>query len=472
MSLEERIKSLVAAMQELKDGKKRSPQPRRANPKWLLRIQSLSDMLHILISKVRPKIAKVRAWVRVKIRELKSYVDVYLNKLKENLKVFAINLAPLRSDVQDQKDKKAETEAKLKIIREKVAKIKKLILLGSFVTKMARGSLKVISNVSKGNYKFSENEVSIDMILDGLYSYKAYEQSGPVVASLTDEKMRVKTQFKSLILIETLTYGLIETFNEIKNTNFANELDSFIKEQGANAPGSGVLKSFQNIIKNPPKTPLEFKQAANIFAVGALEDARVATRIVELERKYLSRSRQAVATLCSVKKLEGTRFEKTLLKVKYTLDKNQSFIILAFRLLTDEIRRFMSFISKKVQEFILKIKKLLQRVKERVMDDFKKQTKKERDKRINVDALAMSFAFGLAARSFWTGASWIGPTGTNHVSLTIGPFKPIKAKSTDGASKMIREVAKSFERQLQVMNGIATPVAATGIPPIPFVGYK
>lgn len=471
-SLQEDILKLTTTLQELKNSAKASPQPGKRTPKWLSRVQSLSDLLHLIITKVRPKIAKIRVWVRTKIRELKSYIKEHLEKFKENLRVYAINLLPLKSDVQDAKDRGAEAQSKLKTIKEKIAKIKKLILLGSFITKIVRGSLRLTANMTKGNYKFSENENSIDLILDGLYLYKGYNQSGAVAAGLVKEKMKVKTQFKSLILIENLSYGLVETFKQIKETGFEAELDNLIKDQRLSVTSVETLKAFQAFVKNPPKTPLELRQAADSLTVGILNDANVATKITDLEARFLAKSRNLIVSLCDIRKLEGTRFEKTLLKIKRTIEKKQSFILLALHLLRDELKRFASFLTKKVQQFAKNVKEQLQKTRGRVLEDSKNQLKKERDKRINVDALAMSFAFGLAARLFWTGAQWIGPTGTTHVGLSIGPFKPIKAKSTDGASKMIREIAKSFERQLQAFNGLAIPPAPTGIPPIPFVGYK
>ena len=42
----------------------------------------------------------------------------------------------------------------------------------------------------------------------------------------------------------------------------------------------------------------------------------------------------------------------------------------------------------------------------------------------------------------------------------------------DGMSGMIRGVAKSFERQLYTLQGIASPPPPTGIPPQPINGYK
>ena len=82
----------------------------------------------------------------------------------------------------------------------------------------------------------------------------------------------------------------------------------------------------------------------------------------------------------------------------------------------------------------------------------------------------MSITFGLATRVLWTGATWLGPTGTQFSVISIGPFKPIKGKVEGGASGMVREMATGFENQIKILTGIYANAAA-GIAPIPFVGY-
>ncbi len=121
---------------------------------------------------------------------------------------------------------------------------------------------------------------------------------------------------------------------------------------------------------------------------------------------------------------------------------------------------------------MLHIKNKIKEKKNKQQESAKKEAKSTKDRKVNTDAAIMSVMFGLAARLFWTGATWIGPTGSNHVVITIGSFRRIKAKSTDGASAMVREMAKSFERQLIGMKGFVNPPAATGIPPLSFNGYK
>ena len=84
----------------------------------------------------------------------------------------------------------------------------------------------------------------------------------------------------------------------------------------------------------------------------------------------------------------------------------------------------------------------------------------------------MSAALGLAARLFWTGATWQGPTGCTHITFSIGPFKPIKAVTEDGVVGFVREIANSFNLQLKTMSGLVVPPPNTLIVPIPFIGYK
>ena len=102
----------------------------------------------------------------------------------------------------------------------------------------------------------------------------------------------------------------------------------------------------------------------------------------------------------------------------------------------------------------------------------KEFTDKLKDKLVNIDAKAMGVMFGLAARLFWTGATWTNPVGTTFTVFTIGPFKPIKGLPKDGAAGIAREIGNSFKLQLLPMTGLATPLPANAIPPFPFVGYN
>jgi len=344
--------------------------------------------------------------------------------------------------------------------------------LSSYVAKMVKGSLRLTSNIAGGLFKFSSNEQPIDEILDGYYSFKMEDQPNGTRQQLLKEKLMIKDQTKTLLVIEALTFALVETFKDIKNSEFIKDLTRTIDKLKSSNPTANTLNMLKNILENPPKTPKDIKAAAERLGSGALMDAGVITVLVNLERKYLRKSRLLVETILTIKQLEGTKFEKTLVNIQQALRKNQSFIMLGFMFLKKEFMKFASFIRKKVTEFIDYIKKFLKAKLAKIKLRVDKELDKIKEKLVNLEAPIMTFTFALAGRSFWTGATWQGPTGTTHITYNVGPFKPIKAKTTDGASAMIREIAKGFETQLNGLQGTLIPPPNTAIAPIPFVGYK
>ena len=470
--LEMQVRDLINTLQELRDGRARVAQKSSAGEWISSRIKSVKDVLNALIKRLDPKIKKIQGWIKSKISEYKTLVETKLIKFKEQLVAYAISLVPVKSDVQDKKDKKAFIESKVKKIKEKLQQIKKILKLSSYVAKMVKGSLRLTSNIAGGLFKFSSNEQPIDEILDGYYSFKMEDQPNGTRQQLLKEKLMIKDQTKTLLVIEALTFALVETFKDIKNSEFIKDLTRTIDKLKSSNPTANTLNMLKNILENPPKTPKDIKAAAERLGSGALMDAGVITVLVNLERKYLRKSRLLVETILTIKQLEGTKFEKTLVNIQQALRKNQSFIMLGFMFLKKEFMKFASFIRKKVTEFIDYIKKFLKAKLAKIKLRVDKELDKIKEKLVNLEAPIMTFTFALAGRSFWTGATWQGPTGTTHITYNVGPFKPIKAKTTDGASAMIREIAKGFETQLNGLQGTLIPPPNTAIAPIPFVGYK
>jgi hypothetical protein len=471
--LEFSIRGLINTIQEIRSGKKRAKENKSIASKWLLdRVKSMKDLLNQLVVKIRPLVRRVSKFIKDQIKKVKDFIKNDLKKFQEDLKVFAINLIPIKSDVQDAKDKKAAAEDKMRKIRDKMNQLKKLIELGKYTSDTVRGLANLVSNVAAGNYKFSENLNHINRLLDGIYNIRGFNKSDAVKSSLQKEKQRARDQFKMLLVIEALVVGIVETVKEIKETDFKKELQEIVDNLSSNYPGKQTLQTIVNLADNPPKNINEIKSVLDQLATGALMDASVINNLVSLERKYLRKSRELVKVLCDVKKLEGTAAEKKLLKIKNYLDKDQSFLSIAFDMLSDELKNFQKFIAKKAKKLIDSVKQKIAVKRAKVEALAEIELKKIIEKKVNPDAVIMSITFGLAARLFWTGATWTGPTGTNHITLNIGIFKQIKAKSTEGASAMIRQMAKSFELQLTAMSGLVIPPANTGIPPVAFSGYK
>ena len=433
---------------------------------------SLKDLIKKIKEYLNPKIQKLQAWLLKKIKQTTNYIKTKAEKFRVDFEIFALTLLPLKSGVEDVKNKKLVAEAKKKKLEEKKLQVEKFAKKTSFIYNMTIGSKDLLLNIDKGVYKLSENETNIDKIINNYFNYQKMDKEPAVQASLDGDKKKLKQEFDSLKLIEVLIYGLLETTKEMKESNFANDLKNILASLKENTPGIQTLQLIQNIINNPPKTPIDVRDLANSLGGSVLQDISATNTLLNLERKYLQKSRQIIKTMCNVKQLKNEKVLSKLNYIKNQLDKNQSFLLIAFDYLKKQLTIFAQFIIKKVTAVAKKILDKLKSKKEKKQKQIEKDLKKIIENKINPDAIVMSVMFGLAARAFWTGATWVGPTASTHIVLNIGLFKMIKAKTEDGASGMIKEIANSFEKQLQGMFGIITPPPNTAIIPIPFNGYK
>lgn len=473
--LEISVKDLVKTLKELRSEREEKSQDgenQRSNKTLISRIKSLKDLLLVLLKKVKPTIQRIQTWIKIKIKQAKTYIETKLKKFKEDLEVYILNLLPIKSDVQDPKDKKLAAQDKKNKIKNRVKQVKSIAKSIKHAIRMGRSAITITKNINSGKYTFSQNSQPIDDLLNSYFAFRMEGKSRGVQSQLLEEKIIYKQRFQSLLIIELLITSLIETFKEIKQTNFTKDFEQLMEVAKTSIPGRSTITNLIELFKNPPRDPKQLKDAVESLSLDVLQDVHVITKLVELEKKYLRKSREVIKTACDIKELEGSKFGSTLLKIKNCLQKNQSFIQLGIDLLKKEFQKLIAFIKKKVSEIIKNIKNKIKEKKAKQQQNIKKEVKNEKDRKVNADAAIMSVVFGLATRLFWTGAQWIGPTGSNHLVITIGSFKRIKAKSTDGASAMVREIARSFERQLYNMRGFVTPIAATGIPPISFTGYK
>lgn len=430
--------------------------------------KSLKTLIQSILNKLKPRIQKIIKTIANKIKQLGVSIKNKIKKSAKEKAAAAEKAIPTNSSVEDKKKKKEAAEAKKKKAEERKKQIQRQILLGSYVFKMGKNATTIVKNINASKYRLSENEIAINGFLDGYYLYQKYEQPRTRVQELNTEKIIFKERFESLKVIEALTFGLIETIKDIRETDFISEFKKLVKS----TPESTALKAIENLIDNPPKTPKQVEEAMQVLSGGVLQDMSIVNNILTLERKYLNKSREVVKTLCDVEQITNVKVRVVLQKIYKTLKKNQSFILLVFNLLKKELTVFKNFIIKKIKIIIAKIKAYLAKKTEKKKKESEEEVVKTTKKSTNLDAKIMSVVFGLATKVFWTGATWVGPTNSNHVTFTIGPFKAIKAKIEDGASGIINEMAASFEKQLATMSGLVIPPPPTSIPPIPFNSYK
>ena len=464
-SIEDELKNLSNTIKDIRELDKGVSSNTKTPPQQ--KKHSVKTLLQDSLQKLAIKIQKLHIWIAKQIEEQTVFLKTKIEKFKNDLDIFLLTLIPLKSDVEDTKNKKLVAESKKKKLQDKKTQIEKIAKLTKYVYSMSAGATTLTKNLNEGKYRFAENELPINKILNGYYSFKKEDQPQAVQVQLDKEKEKLREDFEALKIIEMLIYGIIETANDMKNTNFAAELKQIIN----NTPQSQTLKLVLEISENPPKNPTQVRNIAQALGGSVLQDVSAANTIIGLERKYLLRSREAVRLLCDTKLIKNIKVKGFLNKVSKNLDKNQSFILLAFKYLKEQLQAFVKFINKKIkkasQTIITRLNKRTQEKQKQVEKDLKKIA----ENKTNPDATAMSIMFGLAARAFWTGATWVGPTGSTHTVINIGTFKKIKAKTADGASGMVREMSRSFEGQLRHMFGLITPPPNTLIPPLPFNGY-
>jgi hypothetical protein len=451
-------------------------------PSWLgMRIKSFKDLLSYLYKTIQPYVKSIQVQIKKQVDSLKVTVNTKLKKAKKDIEIFALNLIPLKSDVVDKKDKAATAESKRNTLLLKVERGKDLALLYSHYYKAVTGLNGVLGSLATSTatlkpISLSENQNDIDKLVTGYLFLKFRNadrsiEMGQRIDHVITEKRKIMSKFDRLIIVECLVLSIIAMFKDIKNSNFIAELEDFYNEL-TQVPGKSSLEAFIKLCKNPPTKMSEYENIANQIIMGLMQDRLIVNKLIALEQKYLIKSRAVADSLIDPKKQPTNDVQAALLNIKKELDKKRSFILIGFNLLRKELKEFQYFLSKLIKEVTDTIKKKLDKIKEKIKIQFKKTIDKQVEKRVNPDALLMTVVFGIAARSFWTGARWTGPTGTQHIALNIGVFTRIKAKSTDGASAMIREMARGFNNQLKVMQGLVIPPANTGIPPIPFTGYK
>lgn len=476
VSVEQDARKLYADYVTLRTKQKQSV-PETKSAAWIAKyITSFEDLLKYVVKKVKPLVMKVYMAIKKQIDRLKKFVKENLTKYQEDLRVFALNLIPLKSDVEDTKDKKAIAEAKLNKVKEKKRQAQEIADQARIVYDLGRGGSGLLGNLAKGNVKLSENQQYIDQLLDGYFNLES-KQKTTTPELLLEKKKKIRSEFQGLLVIETLVYALTETVKDIASGgDFKADLEKIVTDIEKDTPGKRTLTAIKKLADGgPPKDFNSVKSMLNELTVEGLNDTIALTNLQQLERKYLSKSRATVKQIFMLSeklKITNSQYINVLTGVKQYLEKHDSFLLEALKWLKSIVNKFFSWVKKFVKDLLEPLKTKIEEKRKRLEERAKREAKLIKERNVNTDAIVMTTVFGLAARAFWTGATWVGPTGTQHVALNIGRFTKMEAKTEDGASGMIREMAKGFEAQLNNMVGLIVPPIPTAIPPISFRGYK
>lgn len=471
---------------------------------------SLQDLFNELVKRVDPLIKKAMVWAARQLKKAKAFIKEKTEKFQKDIETYLINLIPLKGSqkkkIEDAENRKIIIEAKKQRLEEFKKTAQYYQQLGQAIGKMARGSQALFTNVFQTKvYAYAQNQKHIQNIADGLYGYKALEAKGDqaVIAGLKQDKEEFITRMKTIGVIDALINGLIVLFKEITKTpagqQFLEEVKKFTQAlKNSGSQYATLWSEFVQVFSTPPTTAAAIKSfvddtLSSDGIIKMLESTEVVTFLIAVEKKYLGTVRELLKSLTdasvqtAVTQVENDiKNQQNTISTKYVtrkgfevltewsdiLNKRDSFIKFMLTELKKAIDKFVLFVRSKVEVFIAVQKKKIQEKFEKKKATLELELDKIKEREVNVDAKVMSITMGLAARLFWTGATWQGDTGTNHVTLTIGPFTPMKALTKDGVTGFVEELARGFENQLKVMTGLIIPPANTGIVPIPFQGYK
>ncbi len=484
------IQQLISALFGAKASKKKSS----SHKSWVSqRISSLRALFQRVYDYIKPKLAKIGKWLNEQVLRLRSYLKNKVQKYAAALEKFALNLLPLNSNVQDSTNKKAILDAKRQEWRHAKDSIanfyKKLKLLQTAIP----GVVGLTNNLNSGKLRLSDNEANISKVVHGIFAYRKHGKSKDAQHGLSKQETAFRGNFDTLLIVEVLLNTLASIGKALKAGEASNQkalLLSDLKKisKESSEGGQASYQVLEQLFNTPPSNLSEIKALGEKASSASLMDSRVLNRVVAFEKRTLSRVRQGLISVLEVGDLKSkhTQLKQSgqtaglffvayaeLEKIVKALGKQSSLVLALVKLVGKLITKLMQWLKTQVGKLLSTLKTALQNKLAKRSKQARKDAAQRVKRKPNKDALGMTIALGIAARAFWTGATWQGPTQSMHTTALIGTFSPtMKAQTEGGASNMFKEMARGFEMQLASMQGFVIPLANTGIAPIPFSGYR
>ena len=238
-------------------------------------------------------------------------------------------------------------------------------------------------------------------------------------------------------------------------------VDYRVRVDQEKSEGGLGLDQYEYIL-HPPTDIIGLQKYLNQVTLDVVQVGAKVRNLKVMEDKFRGKLDSIIQTLRDVC---GPRFTSQL-------ERGQTVLLSIVSLIDQHIKAIVVFLKKVVLDLVRRVVGRLSAKKQSLIERRKRQVRERKQRKFNDQGIAMGLAFKLAANVLWVGASWTGPTGSNHTALRLGPARRIKGTVEGGPTEMITEISRLFQDQLLSLQGIVTPPANTGIPPIPFVGYK
>lgn len=411
--------------------------------------------------------------------KLQQKIDVELVRIKKDIKQtieenkFIKEIAKVNASITRVFNNKTKIEAETREREEKIKRAKKYAQEAKLISKMVTAGVQLSENVAKNKFLITENQQPLTTFITSYYGYqKVSEKLTPTAAD--SEKAKQLKQLDDLKNYELFATVLIELFRDLASGEFVTDMQQLIDSYKSDDRKHIELTAFVDAFKTTkPTVDSIVTMLSNVGMEMLLNIANIAA-LQQIESKYTRRVLQVIS------QYEQTFNKRNNQQPNTTLQRFFKDVRVGGSVIVTLLKYFKKYVKDPMDKFIkdwtkARLKKIKdeQLIKRKKLIQAKKEfTDKLKDKLVNIDAKAMGVMFGLAARLFWTGATWTNPVGTTFTVFTIGPFKPIKGLPKDGAAGIAREIGNSFKLQLLPMTGLATPLPANAIPPFPFVGYN
>ncbi len=464
--------------------------PREPKISFYELVLSYIDIGAKFIESIQKKINKLVSEVKYRIADFKQ-------KLLQDVQNLIITLLPIKSDVQDKKNKVAIIKNKKEKIKNGKNLLIRRIRQTTYAVRAIRSFTSLGQNLVRKKIRYTENSSAINGFIDSIYQIKILDSPNAANTQMLRDQQRVYKE-----TISDYYYGLEllwDLYTEIKITfedkKVLLELKNYIESYTTSTVDAIVINDYRILYEqleklftlSNPKDLFSYILSTN-FNFGIFEKTHIKTVLFNLESAFFNDIRtkyNRIAENSFVKRVfvknkgyptgryeteptpSGTR------RVPLIKPFEESIIAGALRGLFNTIEKLIDFIEKKIYDRYLKplidkIKDKINRIRQNINEELKIWVQRQ----LNIDAKLMTIAFALATKAFWTGFSWTTPNGIIYTCTGIGPFLPLKARPDEGISGLVRNISKNMNLQLQLMRLIVTPPSATGIPPFPAIGYQ
>lgn len=194
-----------------------------------------------------------------------------------------------------------------------------------------------------------------------------------------------------------------------------------------------------------------------------------------LSARVRERKQQAEAIKRTIEeKVRSNKLYKLIKDMHEALDQDKgSIIAMTLERVVKKLDEFEAFIKTEITSVVKSLKQKADKRIEKIKQEHEERLKAIAQKKVKNDLVPQSIALNIAATLFWTGAVWQNSETTTFQVTGIAPFKRLRVDGKiDGVEATVRELATNLKNQLNTMQGLVIPNPATGLVPLPFVGYK